>query len=223
MRDLKFYLMNMKNKDLLRIFKQIKFPKKYKVSALVLILITVLFGFLFDSQLDPNDYFIVDQNKTENQINNDNLNLGENIFQVSKVIDGDTIKVYTGNSNQEQKTIRLISINTPEIHNPTKSIECFGEEAYQKALSLLDNQKVRLEYDFKKGELDKYGRTLAYVFLERDDSGEEIFINEFMIREGYAYEESYGVGYKYQDLFERAQIDAEKKQRGLWDKNICIE
>ena len=46
--------------------------------------------------------------------------------QVSRVIDGDTIQVTTGN---KQYTVRLIGADTPAIKHPAKEVQRFGQEA----------------------------------------------------------------------------------------------
>lgn len=92
------------------------------------------------------------------------LGQGEYVF-VERVVDGDTIK--TGN-----KTIRLLGINCNER----------GEEYYGEAKrfleSLILNKSVKLVYG--KDREDRYGRTLAYVFLNEEN------INKKLIEDGYA-------------------------------------
>ena len=44
-------------------------------------------------------------------------------FYVSEVIDGDTIRISTGGSEQK---VRLIGVDTPETKNPSKPVECYG-------------------------------------------------------------------------------------------------
>jgi len=135
------------------------------------------------------------------------------LFNVVKVVDGDTLSV---NINGKITTLRLIGINTPETVDPRKPVECFGREASAKAHALLDGKRVRLEYDQSQGVLDKYGRTLAYVFLE-----DGLFFNKYMIAEGYAYEYTYNLPYKYQAEFKQAQKDAEVGEKGLWAPGVC--
>lgn len=135
-------------------------------------------------------------------------------YQVVKVVDGDTITVRMGAKNE---TIRLIGINTPETVDPRKTVECFGVEASNKAKELLSGQRVSVELDDSQGERDKYGRLLAYI---RRDNG--LFVNKFMIEEGYAYEYTYAIPYQYQVAFKQAQADAEKNQKGLWAPDACV-
>lgn len=82
---------------------------------------------------------------------------------VVRIIDGDTFKAST---NGEEKTVRLLNVDTPETKDPNAPVECMGPEATKGLEELLPiGAKVTLELDVDP--LDKYGRTLAGVF----DSG----------------------------------------------------
>ena len=137
------------------------------------------------------------------------------IYQVIKVIDGDTLTV---SINGKATTLRLIGINTPETVDPRKPVECFGREASARAHELLDGKSVQLEYDLSQGMLDKYKRTLVYVFRE-----DGLFYNDYIIRQGYAYEYTYNLPYKYQNQFNEAEEEARVNERGLWAPGVCEE
>lgn len=129
---------------------------------------------------------------------------------VTRVVDGDTIKVSTG------ITLRLIGIDTPETVDPRKPVQCFGREASNHAHQLLDKSSVSLEFDPTQGRLDRYGRTLAYVWM----SDGRMF-NELMIADGYAHEYTYDLPYRYQDQFIAAERAARDAPRGLWSPSTC--
>ena len=135
------------------------------------------------------------------------------LFAVSKVVDGDTIKI---SMDGIEETIRLIGIDTPETVDPRKPVQCFGIEASNKAKELLSGKKVRIEKDSTQGERDKYGRLLAYVF--RDDG---LFFNEYMVKQGYAHEYTYDTPYKYQAQFKSDEKYARENQLGLWSPSTC--
>ena len=137
----------------------------------------------------------------------------ETFFPVTKVVDGDTLAI---DMNGAIETIRLIGINTPETVDPRKKVECFGIEASNKAKELLTGKYVRIEMDPTQGERDKYKRLLAYVYLEGG-----LFFNEYMIKEGYAYEYTYNTPYRYQTEFKKAQATAKASLRGLWAQGVC--
>ncbi len=140
------------------------------------------------------------------------INHTRQLYEVVKVVDGDTIDIEL---DGEVERLRLIGINTPETVDPRKPVECFGREASDKTKSLLSGKKVALESEQSQDERDKYGRLLRYVFLEDDTN-----FNLLMIREGYAYEYTYDLPYKYQVEFKQAQKYAEENNIGLWGK-IC--
>ena len=128
--------------------------------------------------------------------------INQQLVKVAHVIDGDTIEIETG------QKVRLIGIDTPEVVDPRKPIECFGKEASLRAKELLEGNLVRLERDIS--ETDRYGRLLRYIY-----SG-DVFINKQLISEGYAHASSYPPDIKYQDILREAQEDARVNNRGLW-------
>jgi micrococcal nuclease len=134
-------------------------------------------------------------------------------YPVIRVVDGDTLVVDIDGKN---KTVRLIGINSPEVNDPRKPVECFGHEASNKAKETLTGKKVRLEVDLTQGDRDKYGRLLRYVFLEDGTN-----FNQLMIEQGYAFEYTYHFPYRYQKEFKQAQKKAEEEGRGLWEEGRC--
>ncbi len=140
------------------------------------------------------------------------IKTNNNLHEVVKVVDGDTIDVLI---NGEIERIRMIGINTPETVDPRRPVECFGVEASNKAKELLQGKMVSLESDASQGDSDKYNRLLRYVFING-----EINFNLAMIKQGYAYEYTYNLPYKYQAEFKTAQKLAESNKLGLWG-DIC--
>ncbi len=134
-------------------------------------------------------------------------------YAITSVVDGDTVKV---SINGRIETLRLIGLDTPETVDPRKSVQCFGKEASNKGKELLVGKKVRIEKDATQGELDKYGRTLAYIYRE-----DGLFYNKYMIEQGYAHEYTYNTPYKYQAEFKAAQKLAQANQKGLWSPDTC--
>jgi micrococcal nuclease len=112
---------------------------------------------------------------------------------VVRVIDGDTVDVRL---DGQVVRMRLIGIDTPEVVDPRQSVQCFGREASNKAHELLDGQTVALEADPSQDDKDRYGRLLRYVWL----SDGRLF-NQEMVAQGYAFEYTYDLPYKYQAEF----------------------
>ncbi len=128
-------------------------------------------------------------------------------IKVEKVIDGDTVILSTGQS------LRYIGIDSPEtwirrgdefVYEP----EPFGPEATQFNKELVEGKRVRVEFDLVRK--DRYGRLLGYCFID------DFFVNEELIRQGYAVLYTFPPNVKYVDLLVEAQKDARKNRRGIW-------
>ncbi len=138
-----------------------------------------------------------------------------NTYFVVKVVDGDTVDVAIEGTTTR---LRLIGMDTPEVVDPRKPVQCFGREASAEGHALLDGQWVRLEYDPIAGVHDQYGRTLAYVFRASDG----LFYNEYMIAQGFAHEYDYkSQRYTYRAQFKAAQTEAKAALRGFWSPSAC--
>lgn len=123
-------------------------------------------------------------------------------YQVLRVIDGDTIEV------GKLGKVRYIGIDTPETKHPSKAPEQFGREAFEANRGLVESKCVKLELD--AGERDRYGRILAYVYVG------EIFVNAWLIENGYAKAMTVPPNVKYADLFVKLEREAREDGRGLW-------
>ncbi len=127
----------------------------------------------------------------------------QGLHQVERVVDGDTF-VLTGGER-----VRLIGIDTPETVHPNKPVEPFGPEASGFSKNMLEGKDVRLEFDVQ--ERDKYGRLLAYVFLEDDT-----FVNAELLRLGFAVVLTIPPNVKHAEQFLELQREAREHERGLW-------
>lgn len=131
-------------------------------------------------------------------------------YLVTKVIDGDTFWVDNGTSKGIK--IRLTGIDAPESQKRWKSEEgYYGKESKAYLTKLLKDKKVRLKTDVDS--LDRFGRTLSYVYLEDDT-----FVNAVLIKEGYAVLMTVSPNVRYADLFYKLQVQARENNRGLWKK-----
>jgi micrococcal nuclease len=124
---------------------------------------------------------------------------------VLRVVDGDTIHVDLGG---EDVTIRLIGIDTPEVEGPFTDRECFGAMASRHAHEALDGSTVELEFDVER--LDRFGRTLAYVWLDGE------LVNERLVRERFATVSTFPPNVRYVDRFVEAERAARDEGAGLW-------
>lgn len=126
---------------------------------------------------------------------------------VSRVIDGDTVELSTG------ETVRYIGIDTPELREKSGSgwvysPRPYAEEARDFNRTLVEGKPVRLEFDVQKK--DKYNRLLAYVYSEGR------MVNIEMVRQGYAMVYTFPPNVKYTGRFLKAQQDARGNNNGLW-------
>src|SRR3989339_1018840 len=129
----------------------------------------------------------------------------------TKVIDGDTIEIASG------EHVRYIGVDTPETVHPKKSVQCFGKEASNKNKALVEGKEVYLEKDVS--DTDRYKRLLRYIYLPNPDSPNEvIFINEYLIEQGYGQVITYPPDVKYHKQFLEAQRIAQEEKQGLWEK-----
>jgi len=144
-------------------------------------------------------------------------------YTVERVIDGDTLKLTNG------EEVQMIGIKAPED-------EKMGQEATEyMELIISVVSTVHLEFDVQ--ERDKYGRLLAYVFLDSGISGDSKddpmlegyrnihfningtwhgLVNALMIADGFATPMTIPPNVKYADLFQELYEEARENERGLW-------
>jgi len=123
--------------------------------------------------------------------------------QVGVVFDGDTFRTRRG------EKIRLLGINTPEVAHGNQAGQAYGLQAKRRLTALLSNQTVRLRMDREKR--DKYGRTLAQVYL-RDGR----WVNDIMVREGLAHVYTFAPNFYWADHLLKSEAMARNDMRGLW-------
>lgn len=133
---------------------------------------------------------------------------------LTDVVDGDTIKVIDANGNLIK--VRLIGIDTPEsVHvDESKNTE-YGNIASDYTKMILSDfigKNVYLTYDEEK--TDKYGRTLAYVYLAKPSINS--MLNYMIIANGYAKAMTIKPNTMFSELFTEAEQVAKDNQLGLW-------
>jgi micrococcal nuclease len=132
------------------------------------------------------------------------------------VSDGDTIVLSDG------RKVRLIGVDTPELKDTARNrdsarrnkldertVRSYAKKSKAYLDSLVKGKTVRLDHDRQK--IDKYGRTLAYVYREPDG----LFVNADIIRQGYGFPIVH-FPFKYKDQFEELRDQARKEGRGFW-------
>lgn len=125
---------------------------------------------------------------------------------VSRVVDGDTIKVeYKG----EAYKVRLLCIDTPETVKSGVAEQPYGKKASNKLKDLVEGKKVTLV--FEKDTDDNYDRLLAFVML---DDG--TCVNALMIAQGYGVVMIVSPNKTYKDYLNGLMQEAIDNKRGLW-------
>jgi micrococcal nuclease len=191
----------------------------YGISAIVFF---ILFGATTDAKptsTQQADKPKVNTTKTET-IKNEATPKQESIITgrwaiVAKVVDGDTVELEGG------EKVRLIGVNTPETVKPDSLEQPYGKEASGFTKSQIEGKKVFVETDVQ--EKDNYGRTLAYIYLQKPKTEEEIekyMFNATLLREGYAQLMTIPPNSKHTDLFVKEQKAAREAGKGIWALGI---
>ncbi|MDF3284991.1 thermonuclease family protein [Gordonia sp. N1V] len=130
-------------------------------------------------------------------------------FPVVHVSDGDTILV---RRHSAVVSVRLIGVDTPETKRPNTPVQCFGPQASAFTTRTVSGRSVWLESDPVAGARDRYGRTLAYVWLE-DGS----LLDLELIEQGFGRQYDYhDQPYTYRRQFQAAEAGARAHRSGLW-------
>jgi len=139
----------------------------------------------------------------------------EDIYLVTGIVDGDTIKVQN-RADRDIETVRIIGIDTPETVDPRKPVQCFGKEATQKMTLLLQGRFVKLAEDRVGDTVGTYGRLIRYVHSGDTDIGLK------MIQDGYAYAYTkYPFENAKMEEYKAAENEARLAKRGLWADGAC--
>jgi micrococcal nuclease len=127
--------------------------------------------------------------------------------KVIKVIDGDTIKVLF---DGKEETVRFLLVDTPEISDSRwDGPQPFALKAKDFIKDLLNGKTVELEVGIS--ERDKYGRLLAYIWLE-GESAQKLLLERGFARVAYVYVPNV----KYVDEYREIQRIAQEKELGIW-------
>lgn len=135
--------------------------------------------------------------------------MGTTTAQVVEVIDGDTIVVTLSTSTTRTK-VRYIGIDTPEPY-AHKIPDCGSKEATNRNKELVENQIVTVVPG--RDAYDTYGRLLAYVYMD------SVFVNETLVREGYASVLMIKPNTQFKTSFTNLYTYARIHEFGIW--SVC--
>lgn len=149
--------------------------------------------------------------KTQKEHINQENNTGYKRIEVelAQPYDGDTIAViYKGN----RESVRFLLVDSPETSHPRLGEQPYGKEAKEFTKNLVENaRKIELEFDIGP-QRDKYGRLLAYVYVDGKLVQEELLKNG-LARVAYIYPPNT----RYVDQFNAIQKEAQPKGIGIWE------
>lgn len=151
---------------------------------------------------------IENKNITNKVIQTSSNKITDNKYIKAKVLsnhDGDTLTV---SINDKKEKIRLLGIDTAEMQQGY-----WGKEAKKYTEKLTKGKNIDIETDIQAR--DKYGRLLAYVYVDGK------FLNNELIKNGYAQLLTYTPNIRYVDTFTKSQTEARNKKLNIWsDKGL---
>lgn len=129
---------------------------------------------------------------------------------VLRDVDGDTIDIR--HDQRGRLRVRIVGLDTPETHRPGMGIGCGGPEASAFAKQTLEGQRVAIVLDPGGDTTDRYGRTLAGVFLPDGT-------NFAVLAVGQGYGRAYVYAHrpnKWAAEIQAAEDQARSLGRGIW-------
>jgi len=132
---------------------------------------------------------------------------GTSLARVTRVVDGDTVKVQIAG---QRRTVRYIGMDTPEDVKPGVGVRCFSRRAARQNAALVAGRTVMLRFD--SNPRDRYGRLLAYVYRRPDG----LFVNAELVRRGDARARPFPDNTAHRALFAHLADQARRRGAGLW-------
>jgi micrococcal nuclease len=127
--------------------------------------------------------------------------------KIEGVVSGQTLKV-VGMVEQPNwiSQVRLIGVDAPDLRQLP-----WGNDAKEILEKLIDGPQKPIKLEFDLDPKDKFGRTLAYAWKD------QVFLNEQVLKEGYALFVARSPNHKYDNRLENAQQWARLMGKGIWN------
>ena len=136
-----------------------------------------------------------------------------NSYEVIRAVDGDTILVRI---DGEEVFVRLIGIDAPEsVHQDFTKNTPEGRIASLRMKEYVTDKQASLAFDQELQ--DRYGRTLAYVYVDGE------LLEDRMLREGLAITLVMEPNIRYQLHFEEIEKTAREQGVGFWGTGFFTE
>jgi endonuclease YncB( thermonuclease family) len=124
---------------------------------------------------------------------------------VARVHDGDTLRL------TDQRKVRLIGINTPELARDQQAEQAFARQARQALIQLLRSSNNRISMRYGQQRTDKYQRTLAHLYLPDGRN-----IQQLLISQGLATAFTTPPNNQLSHCYRQAEQAAIKQALGIW-------
>jgi len=125
--------------------------------------------------------------------------------RVRYVYDGDTLTL------ENDRKIRVIGINTPELARDNKPAEPLSIRARDRLRQLVFTSGNRVQLVYGEQRKDRYGRYLADLWDSRNRS-----LTEQLLSEGLGWQAVITPNVRLLDCYRAAQNRARKAARGVW-------
>lgn len=132
----------------------------------------------------------------------------------ARCVDGDTAVFIV---DDEEVKFRFLAIDTPETVHPTKEEEAYGKQASEYTCNLLTNAKeILIEYE-NNNKQDKYGRDLAWVWVDQK------LLQDELIKKGYGKVAYIYGNYRYTLSLCMDERKAQEEKLGIWNAQKAQE
>ncbi len=157
---------------------------------------------------DPNGPFEQTDYCNENELKGLKTLTGK----VYRVVDGDTIHFYV---KSKLYAIRMLGIDTPELHFKSVAQPRWGTLAKQSLLSMVSaGDTITLELD--RARCDRYGRVLGHVFKNG------VNLNFEQVRRGYAANYCISPNLLHCDAYSMAYLKASQERLGIHNDSCFV-
>jgi len=153
-----------------------------------------------------------------------NVNANENnkieVVTLSKCVDANSARFMLGTSEIK---VRFIAIESSDKILSEYTDEINGSTVDEYVCSALTNaNEIKIEYEKNSEEVDKYGRTLAWIFVD------DVLLQENLVKLGYSKVAYLYDTYTYSEEIKKAEQYAKDNELGMWkvetvDTNANVE
>ncbi|WP_353930415.1 thermonuclease family protein [Okeanomitos corallinicola TIOX110] len=127
--------------------------------------------------------------------------------KLARVVSGQTLEVLgMGEQPNLISQVRLIGLDAPDLGQRP-----WGYDAKTMIEKLIGEGEKTIKLEFDLETKDRFGRTLAYVWKD------QMFLNEQVLKQGYALFVGRSPNHKYDNRLENAQHYARLMGQGIWN------